>query len=44
MSKHNTRAAGKDDVIVLDETSKVLGTLLKMIGSLEFPNWFYWSL
>jgi hypothetical protein len=27
-----------DDVIVLDEPSKVLGTLLRMIGGLEFPK------
>jgi hypothetical protein len=29
----------EEDVIVLDETSKVLGTLLRMIGGLEFPKW-----
>jgi hypothetical protein len=29
----------KDDIIVMDETSMVLGTLLRMIGGLEFPKW-----
>jgi len=39
-SSRPCRGQGQDcGVIVLDETSKVLGTLLRMIGGLEFPKW-----
>jgi hypothetical protein len=42
LSQHNTAAPvkGQDsDVIVLGETSKVFGTLLRMIGGLTVPRW-----